>query len=413
MRPCFKAKSRKGREKANNYIKIMSKSKRKLYLYLANCVIIYLYMDENMKRELTKMNSLQDQMDSLNSRIQEERNKGMQEDNETMLELQQAKRDLQSRMDNQAVTDAAANLQDHVQAHGYTLDSITIADVPVSECGLDEDSYNILREKVEAVIVGQAATFNKQIAEILTANQAETKRLNDLNSQLTESSVATMQENYQLKAENESISTSRDNAARLLDEANAESAKKDDIIKALKDQIALGNSVANIDYGEQVKRQEDAKKASRIKVISMVKNDPSGVSDRLWDIVLANNGEKLTINYLEKGKYTVISAEEAAQAQADIEASNNIPALNPISEEPAAASTPQETVPASTTGLDGNQPPAEVVGTKTETVVVPTEKSETDIVNYTYGEVKRVDRLETQLAQLYVHLNIVPDQAVA
>lgn len=231
----------------------------------------------------------------------------------------------------------AASLQDHVQAHGYTLDSITIADVPVSECGLDEPTYNILREKVEAVIVGQATTFSKQLADQQTASQAEAKRLNDLNSQLTESSIKAYQENIQYKADNESISTSRDNAARMLDEANAQITQLNSHIADLQAQIAVGvrGAIQVESTDEQIKQQEQALKASRIKVLSMVKNDPSGVSDRLWDIVLASNGEKSTINYLEKGKYTVISAEEAAQAQADIEASKNIPELTQIAEEPA------------------------------------------------------------------------------
>src|SRR5690348_1943958 len=88
------------------------------------------------------------------------------------LETQEA--DILKRMmdaDNQTKEE---NLIAHVQAFGYTLDTIMIADVPVSECGLDEPTYNILKEKVEAIIVGQATTFSKQIDDLIEGNERET-----------------------------------------------------------------------------------------------------------------------------------------------------------------------------------------------------------------------------------------------
>jgi hypothetical protein len=310
------------------------------------------------------MNNLQDQMDSLNARIQEELNTGMQESNAIMLELRQAKEDLQAQMNNQA---QEQRVTEHVAVNGYILDTLTTSNgTTMAELSYSPENHELVCIAVQKAFLAQQDAFN-----------GERDMLNSAIGHLEDVESALEGKVYVLSIEKDDAAQKRDNAVRLAEELQAK----------LDQQVKGAVEIAPLSAEEQEAKLINELNGKRIKVINL-KPKSDAFNEKMFTATNALTGLPFEDYLLYSKRYEEITEEQAVQLQTDY--AQKKADLNPtivevpaqIAEEPAAVDTPQEEVPTTVVGLDGNKATAEVVGTEAEGTVQPEPQTIEQVVGH-------------------------------
>ncbi|KAA8747121.1 hypothetical protein [Paenibacillus sp. UASWS1643] len=207
-----------------------------------------------------------------------------------------------------------AYIMDNMDLDGVTMRDMFKNDTPESA----ESSYQVVRIVVQNTLLERDEHWMVQIKELQERLATETAAKDAALAKADEAGEANAKlvtELRDVRAELLDVESKRDAAVAQLEEVKAEVKQKESHIDDLRQQIAVGAVQATkvIDVGdamtawkEQKKREEEAKPAIY---------DVEWADDKrsTYTAKLAATDEVITFNYLEKGKYREVSAEEAPQ----------------------------------------------------------------------------------------------------
>lgn len=237
-----------------------------------------------------------------------------------------------------------------------TFDSVDIEGFSLRELFLDEARYQLASIWIKKQFEEQAATFSKQIQ----AEQLENKQLREEVNEQERIISALKDEVHQVTLERDQAISYRDNAHAQLEEARKEVTRLNEHVDTLRVEAAVGAKnaykVTNLDGA---KEWAEKIRASLIPVTEM---GPADLLGKQFRVVLAETGEEKIVGFLEKGKYRLVDAQEAAEvaerfraeqaAQERVEESaESNPALVDEPELPSFPVPTQDNVP----GVDGLQ----------------------------------------------------------
>lgn len=256
---------------------------------------------------------------------------------------------------------AISNQLAEARANGYIFDTLKNGDYTMAELAYSPEGYTLQCIAVQTWAIELKSNYERKIAEYDQINEDINKRL------------------YQANQDNADLAQKLKNATDMIAEKEVE-------IAALKanQTIPTTTEIAPLTAEEQDAQWQalNAMKNNRIKITNLRLQDESGNDTRTSVAELALTEDTITFPTIYKTRYVEITEAEAiqlrfeyAQKKADIEASKNIPELQTIPEEPAAATTPQE-IPTAVVGVDGNTDTAEVVGAETKDVVSDTNNTD-------------------------------------
>lgn len=205
-------------------------------------------------------------------------------------------------------------IQQSVEQLTNSMDAVDIHGLPLRALFKDEDCYQLVSIWFKKQLADNTEAFSKQIQ----AEQTENKQLRDevqeqtgIIAALKQEIEAKDRENGQLKLENAQLEQYRQNAADIIREKDAEIKRLNEHVDTLRMEAAVGArnaiKVTNIDGGKELAEKI---KASMIPVTVMERADTLGKTFR---VVLAESGEEKIVPFLEKGKYRLVSQEEAAE----------------------------------------------------------------------------------------------------
>lgn len=179
-----------------------------------------------------------------------------------------------------------------------------------------------MNEKANDYINELTEMKNAQKEELRAASERESNlqfqlRTKDQNiDELNEANAELRKQVNTLTFERDKALEVRDNAAAELEGMKLSIAEKDKHIDTLRTEIAVGaKGAVQVDQTEQLRRAAEEWKNSRIKVTNIRWSDP--IKQREYNAELVSNGETITFNRLEKGKYLEVSADEAERFRAE------------------------------------------------------------------------------------------------
>ncbi|WP_054954969.1 hypothetical protein [Paenibacillus dakarensis] len=275
------------------------------------------------------IHEIEQKIEQVRAELHAENQRGALKDSHKVAELESKLADLTQQLD--VETRLAENEQVHEQRVeetnsqiAYTLDNLEVDGVTMRELFRNETSegaefaYQVVSAAVKKLMMdGQEALLNEirnkedQLAAAKAEIESSQKRYDDLyevNAQLR-------LELAQAKAETEEAERKRDAAASQLDEANNEVKRLESQVDDLRKEIAVGavNAHRVIDIGsndalESWKKQRQAEEDAKPAIYDVEEMDLKG---RMLRGKLAATDEEITFNYLERGKYREVSAEEA------------------------------------------------------------------------------------------------------
>ncbi|OMF00277.1 hypothetical protein BK124_11510 [Paenibacillus amylolyticus] len=207
-----------------------------------------------------------------------------------------------------------AYIMDNMDLDGVTMRDMFKNDTPESA----ESSYQVVRIVVQNTLLQRDEHWMVQIKDLQERLAAETAAKDVAQAKADEAGEANAKlvtELRDVRSELLDVESKRDAAVAQLEEVKAEVRQKESHIDDLRQQIAVGAVQATkvIDVGdamaawkEQKQREEEAKPAIY---------DVEWADDKrsTYTAKLAASDEVITFNYLEKGKYREVSAEEAPQ----------------------------------------------------------------------------------------------------
>ncbi|WP_229729640.1 hypothetical protein [Paenibacillus silvae] len=224
--------------------------------------------------------------------------------------------------------------QQHVeeaqQEVAYIMDNLDLEGVTMREMFKNESTesaeaaYQVVKIAVQNALLQRDEhwmTEVKDLRERLAAETASKDAAQSAADEAGEANAKLVTEIRDVRMELEDTASKRDAAVNQLEEAKAEIARLNSHIDDLRQQLAVGaaNAVKVIDAGdamaawkEQKKREEEAKPA----IYDIQPMDNRGAN---FKAKLAATDEEITFNYLEKGKYREVSAEEAPQFRVRVE----------------------------------------------------------------------------------------------
>ncbi|WP_091016022.1 hypothetical protein [Paenibacillus amylolyticus] len=206
----------------------------------------------------------------------------------------------------------------------YVLDNLNVHGTQVREFFLNNKeetaamSYEVVRDAVQALILEREQYWKEQNDQIQAQFELERSAREEAQASETRAGEANAQMVVELRntrMELEDVVSKRDAAVTQLEEKNAEIDRLSKEVDGLRKQLSANTVVApkEIDTGdsyarwkEQKQREEEAKPAIY---------DVEWADDKrsTYRAKLAATDEVITFNYLEKGKYREVSAEEALQ----------------------------------------------------------------------------------------------------
>lgn len=212
----------------------------------------------------------------------------------------------------------------------YVLDNLNVHGTQVREFFLNNKeetaamSYEVVRDAVQALILEREQYWKEQDDQIQAQFELERSAREEAQASETRAGEANAQMVVELRntrMELEDVVSKRDAAVTQLEEKNAEIDRLSKENDGLRKQLSVNTVVApkEIDTGdsyarwkEQKQREEEAKPAIY---------DVEWADDKrsTYTAKLAATDEVITFNYLEKGKYREVSAEEAPQFRIRVE----------------------------------------------------------------------------------------------
>ncbi|MEI2285008.1 hypothetical protein [Paenibacillus polysaccharolyticus] len=181
-----------------------------------------------------------------------------------------------------------------------------------------EAAYQVVRIAVQNTLLQRDEQWNAEVKDLRERLAAETAAKDAAQAEAEkngEANAKLVTQIRDLQDELKDVEGKRDAAVKQLDEAKTEIDRLNSHLDDLRQQISVGaaNAVKVIDVGDALttykelkKREEEAKPA--IYDVEWTDNKRS-----TYRAKLAATDEVITFNYLEKGKYREVSAEEAPQ----------------------------------------------------------------------------------------------------
>ncbi|MGR6546283.1 hypothetical protein [Paenibacillus tundrae] len=216
------------------------------------------------------------------------------------------------------------SVEESQQEIAYIMDNLDLDGVSMREMFKNESlesaeaAYQVVRIAVQNTLLqrdGQWMAEIKDLRERLAAETAAKDAAQAAADASGEANAKLVTEIRDVRMDLEDITSKRDAAVTQLEEARTEIARLNGHVDDLRQQVAIGApaAVKVIDTGdamaawkEQKKREEESKPA--IYDLEWTDNKRSTYTAKL-----AETDEVITFNYLEKGKYREVSAEEAPQ----------------------------------------------------------------------------------------------------
>ena len=273
---------------------------------------------------------LQQQLEQVRAEYHAENQRGALKDSHKVAELEAKMADISQRLD--VEKRLAENEQVHEQrveeSHkhiAYTLDNLKLEDgTTMRELFRNESkeaaefAYQVVSSAVKKMMMEDQESLLKEIrakedhlATAKAENEAQQKRYDEL----YETNAKLRMELAQAKAEAEEAERKRDAAATQLDEANKEITRLNSQVDDLRKEIAVGAAQAArvIDIGsenalEKWRKQRQVEEDSKPAIYDLEWADTNRSTYRAK---LAETGEEITFNYLSKGKYREVTAQEA------------------------------------------------------------------------------------------------------
>jgi hypothetical protein len=201
---------------------------------------------------------------------------------------------------------------------------------------IDEESYQMVKIAIQT-------TMNEKDSNYIEEITASAEREVNLNFQLKQrdslieqrdAKIASLQDKINaleeqvkiipvIEFERDEALKVRDNAANEMDGLKLMLDEKQKQIDTLRNEIAVGaKGAVKIDQTEQLRLAQEAWKASRIKVTNIRWTDSLRKIDYAAELVgdyegIGQDGQTITFNRLEKGKYLEVTVEEANRFRAE------------------------------------------------------------------------------------------------
>lgn len=204
----------------------------------------------------------------------------------------------------------------------YIMDNLIADDVSMRELCKNESSYQLLRTVVQETMIMREQKLldeiksTKEQLDAAKAEKAETQKQYD---DLYEISAQQIKEINSLKAQVEDAESKRDAAAAELEEAKTEIARLNSQVDDLRQEMAVGAvNVAKVVSVQEAladyKKQKQAEEAAKPAIYDV---QPLDNREANFEAKYAETGEKFTFNYLERGKYKEVTAQEAEVFRAE------------------------------------------------------------------------------------------------
>ncbi|TQR97328.1 hypothetical protein [Paenibacillus ottowii] len=189
----------------------------------------------------------------------------------------------------------------------YVLDSVNTVGVNVESFFTNEGAYKAIRLAIEAKVETMTNGYKERINELQKEYEEQIAKLIAENNEMSDKLAQAKTELSNAKLEIEDITTKRDAAASELATAKAE-------VERLRTEIAIGvkaaTRVVNTNLETNLVAEMEKFKQSRPAIYDVQPLDNRGAN---FKAKLAETDEEITFNYLEKGKYREVTAQEAEQ----------------------------------------------------------------------------------------------------
>ncbi|QYK61835.1 hypothetical protein [Paenibacillus sp. S25] len=220
------------------------------------------------------------------------------------------------------MTDQIIETQEEQQPTKYVLDSVNTGDVNVESFFASEQAFSVMRLAVEAKFGTMSNGYKERIDELQKEYEEQIAKLITENNEMSDKLAQAKSELSNAKLEIEDISAKRDAAAAELTGAKAEIERLNDHVQDLRTEIAIGAKAATrvVDTNLETNLAEEMEKfkQSRPAIYDVQPLDNRGAN---FKAKLAETDEEITFNYLEKGKYREVTAQEAEQFRREAEES--------------------------------------------------------------------------------------------
>ncbi|KOS03963.1 hypothetical protein [Paenibacillus polymyxa] len=220
------------------------------------------------------------------------------------------------------ITDQIIETQEEQQPTKYVLDSVNTVGVNVESFFTNEGAYKAIRLAIEAKVETMTNGYKERINELQKEYEEQIAKLIAENNEMSDKLSQAKTELSNAKLEIEDITTKRDAAASELATAKTEIERLNDHLQDLRTEIAIGakaaTRVANTNLETNLVAEMEKFKQSRPAIYDVQPLDNRGAN---FKAKLAETDEEITFNYLEKGKYREVTAEEADQFRRSAEES--------------------------------------------------------------------------------------------
>lgn len=187
--------------------------------------------------------------------------------------------------------------------------------LPLESYTKDIDSAVLIRCEVESLIEGINKANDSTVAELkekLRESEHRAQELFKRNVELDKEATESFEECSELERQNVQLILERDEALKCRDNAAKEIEAMKQELEAARVEVSQSREVKAQTEAERTAEQEAARQRflnSRIKVSNVRWEDDFKKTHKLAN--LADTGEEIRYHYLEHGKYTEITAEEA------------------------------------------------------------------------------------------------------
>ncbi|MFF3923111.1 hypothetical protein [Paenibacillus lactis] len=266
---------------------------------------------------------LQQQIEQVRVELHAENQRGALKDSHKVSELETKLSDLSQQLDVELrLTQHEAKVEESHAEIAYFMDTLNVEGISMRELCKGEEEYQLLRAVVQGAWMQRderRLNENKELDQKNAELKAEKEQLQRQYDELYEENSKQRHEIHQLQMSLEDANKKRDAAVSELEASQKEIERLNSQVDDLRKEIAVGAVAAakTIDITEsleQYKRKLQEEKESKTPIYNVQPLDPKG---SLFSAQYAETDEPLTFNWLEKGKYREVTAEEAEVFRAE------------------------------------------------------------------------------------------------
>ncbi|WP_194843060.1 hypothetical protein [Paenibacillus polymyxa] len=198
----------------------------------------------------------------------------------------------------------------------YFLDGISFdnGDVNIRTLFDSDAAYQVAKFAIETKVTTLTTNYATRIDELQREYEEQIAKLISENNEISDKLAQSKTELSNAKLEIEDISAKRDAAAAELASAKAEIERLNDHVQDLRTEIAIGakaaTKVVDTNLNTNLAEAMEKLKSTRPAIYDVQPLDNRGAN---YKAKLAETDEEITFNYLEKGKYREVTAQEAEQ----------------------------------------------------------------------------------------------------